>query len=67
MVNNQERALYCKNRLQKFFDMIHKLSGENGVIRMSEFLYTRKDQEAVYKCLEKGYKFPEITSWIKSF
>ncbi len=49
------------------FDLLHKLSGPNGIIRMSEFfLYTKKDQDAVYKCLEKGYKFPEITSWIRA-
>lgn len=63
----QSREPYTVKQITEIFDMIHKLSGENGVIRMSEFfLYTRKDQEAVYKCLEKGYKFPEITSWIRA-
>ena len=28
--------------------------------------YFSKDQEAVDKCLEKGYEFPEITSWIRA-
>ena len=26
----------------------------------------KKDRAAVYKCMEKGYKFPEITSWIRA-
>ena len=30
------------------------------------FLYSKKDRDAVYKCMEKGYKFPEITSWIRA-
>lgn len=60
----QSREPYTVEQMTKLFDMIHRLSGPNGVIRMSEFfLYTKKDQEAVYKCLEKGYRFPEITSW----
>ena len=63
----QSREPYTVEQMTKLFDMIHRLSGPNGVIRMSEFfLYTKKDQEAVYKCLEKGYRFPEITSWIRA-
>ena len=30
------------------------------------FLYSKKDRDAVYKCLEQGYEFPEITSWIRA-
>lgn len=26
----------------------------------------KKDRDAVYKCLEQGYEFPEITSWIRA-
>lgn len=49
------------------FDLIHRLSGPKGIVKMSEFfLYTKKDRDAVYKCLEKGYEFPEITSWIRA-
>ena len=43
------------------------ISGPNGLIRQSEFfLYSKKDRDAVYKCLEKGYRFPEVTSWIRA-
>ncbi len=63
----QSREPYTVKQITDIFDMLHRLSGKNGVIRMSEFfLYTRKDQEAVDKCLEKGYEFPEITSWIRA-
>lgn len=49
------------------FKMLNKLSGPNGVIRQSEFfLYSDKDKKAVEKCMELGYKFPEITSWIRA-
>lgn len=63
----QSREPYTVEQMTHLFDLLHKLSGPNGVIRMSEFfLYTKKDRDAVYKCLEKGYKFPEITSWIRA-
>lgn len=63
----QSRQPYTVEQMTHIFDLIHKLSGPKGIVRMSEFfLYTKKDQEAVYKCLEKGYEFPEITSWIRA-
>ncbi len=49
------------------FDMLHTLSGPNGMIRQTEFfLYTEKDRKAIEKCLERGYKYPEITGWIRA-
>lgn len=63
----QSRQPYTVEQMTHLFDLIHRLSGPKGIIRMSEFfLYTKKDQDAVYKCLEKGYEFPEITSWIRA-
>ena len=47
--------------------MLHKLGGDKGIIRQSEFfLYSEKDRKAVEKCRELGYEFPEITSWIRA-
>ncbi len=54
-------------QIEDLFSFLHRLSGPNGVIRQSEFfLYTEKDKEAVAKCLEKGYRYPEITGWIRA-
>ena len=37
------------------------------MIRQSEFfLYSEKDKEAVRKCLERNYRYPEITGWIRA-
>ena len=58
---------YTTEQMVRIFDYLHRLSGPKGVIRQSEFfLYTKKDRDAVYRCLERGYKFPEITSWIRA-
>jgi isopropylmalate/homocitrate/citramalate synthase len=44
---------------------MHRLDGGSGIIRNSEFfLYSRKDREAVEKCRELGFDFPQVTSWI---
>jgi isopropylmalate/homocitrate/citramalate synthase len=55
------------NQIVQLYKLLHKLGGPNGIIRQSEFfLYTDKDKEAVRKCLELGYDFPEVTSWIRA-
>ena len=49
------------------FDFMHRLGGPDGLIRNSEFfLYSQRDREAVTKCLERGYKYPEVTGWIRA-
>lgn len=63
----QSREPYTVEQISHIYDLLHRLSGEKGIVRQSEFfVYSKKDQEAIYKCLEKGYKFPEITSWIRA-
>ena len=63
----QSRAPYTAEQIVKIYDYLHRLGGSNGKIRQSEFfLYSKKDRDAVYKCLERGYQFPEVTSWIRA-
>ena len=63
----QSRAPYHVQQIVTLFDSLHRLGGPNGVIRQTEFfLYSDKDKEAVHKCFERGYKFPEVTSWIRA-
>lgn len=63
----QSRAPYTTEQIVTIYDYLHQLGGPKGIIRASEFfLYTKKDRDAVYKCLERGYKFPEVTSWIRA-
>lgn len=63
----QSRAPYSTEQIVTIYDYLHKLGGPNGIIRASEFfLYSKKDRDAVYKCMERGYEFPEVTSWIRA-
>jgi len=63
----QARPPYSVNQILELFDLLSRLSGPRGVIRQTEFfLYNNKDREAVTKCLERGYRYPEITGWIRA-
>ncbi|MEE9200955.1 MAG: 2-isopropylmalate synthase [Candidatus Brocadiales bacterium] len=63
----QARPPFTVKQIVDLYEMLHHLGGKNGLIRQCEFfLYTDKDKEAVIKCLEKGYKYPEITGWIRA-
>ncbi|MGB8452309.1 MAG: 2-isopropylmalate synthase [Anaerocolumna sp.] len=63
----QSRAPYTTQQIVTIYDYLHRLGGPNGIIRQSEFfLYSKKDRDAVYKCMERGYQFPEVTSWIRA-
>jgi isopropylmalate/homocitrate/citramalate synthase len=63
----QARPPYTVRQIVEIFDMLHKLSGPKGIIRQSEFfLYSAKDREAVERCRERGYLYPEITGWIRA-
>ncbi len=58
---------FTVEQIVHLFDLMHKLGGKKGIIRQSEFfLYSEKDREAVRKCMELGYEFPEVTSWIRA-
>jgi len=63
----QARPPYTAVQIVDLFKMLHRLGGPRGVIRQSEFfLYSKLDREAVGKCLELGYAFPEVTGWIRA-
>ncbi|MCL2546082.1 MAG: 2-isopropylmalate synthase [Oscillospiraceae bacterium] len=63
----QSRAPYTVEEIVHLFGLLHKLDNGQGVIAQSEFfLYSKKDREAVEKCRELGYEFPEVTSWIRA-
>lgn len=63
----QSRAPYSVEQITRLFEMLHRLGGPKGMIRQSEFfLYTKKDREAVERCREFGFEFPQVTGWIRA-
>lgn len=63
----QARSPYTVEEICDLFTLLHKLDNGSGIIRQTEFfLYSPKDKEAVLKCQELGYDFPQITAWIRA-
>ena len=58
---------YTVDQIVNIYKLLSKLGGPYGIIRQTEFfIYSKKDREAVEKCMELDLKFPEITSWIRA-
>ncbi|MFH1718215.1 MAG: 2-isopropylmalate synthase [Planctomycetota bacterium] len=63
----QARPPYKPEQVLKVYDLLHEIDGGTGLIRQCEFfLYSERDRQAVELCKERGYKFPEITGWIRA-
>jgi len=63
----QAMTSMSSEQMIKIYDLLHELDNGSGIIRQTEFfLYSQKDRTAAEKCMEKGYRFPEITSWIRA-
>lgn len=63
----QSRPPYTPEQILKIYDLLHEIDGGTGLIRQCEFfLYSKRDRKAVEMCKERGYKFPQITGWIRA-
>ncbi len=58
---------YTVDQIVNIYKLLSKLGGPYGIIRQTEFfIYSKKDRQAIEKCMELDLKFPEITSWIRA-
>ncbi|MBE6942040.1 MAG: 2-isopropylmalate synthase [Ruminococcaceae bacterium] len=58
---------YSVDQIVHIYKLLSKLGGPFGIIRQSEFfIYSKKDREAVEKCMALDLRFPEITTWIRA-
>ncbi len=58
---------YSVDQIVNIYKLLSKLGGPFGIIRQTEFfVYSKKDRQAIEKCMELDLKFPEITSWIRA-
>ena len=63
----QARPPFTIEQTSKLFDLLYRLSGPNGIIRQSEFfVYSERDREALREVQNKGYRYPEVTGWIRA-
>ena len=58
---------YTVSQIVELYKLMARLGGPYGVIRQTEFfVYSEKDREAIRQCMDLGYRFPEITTWIRA-
>jgi len=58
---------YTVDQIVSIYKLLNKLGGPFGIIRQTEFfIYSKKDREALEKCMSLDLRFPEITSWIRA-
>ena len=58
---------YSVDQIVNIYKLLSKLGGPYGIIRQTEFfVYSKKDREALEKCMSLNLRFPEITSWIRA-
>ena len=58
---------YSVQQIVDLYKLMSKLGGPYGIIRQTEmFVYSKKDREAIERCKELGFRFPEITTWIRA-
>ena len=63
----QSRAPYTVEQIVRLYDYMHRLGGPKGLVRQCEFfLYSERDKQAVRRCQERGYQYPEVTGWIRA-
>ena len=58
---------YSVDQIVKIYKLLNRLGGPYGIIRQTEFfIYSKRDREALEKCMALNLPFPEITSWIRA-
>ena len=63
----QSMPPYTVKQCVDIYKLLRRLGGDLGLIRQAEFfLYTKKDQEAVSQILSLGYRYPEVTGWVRA-
>jgi isopropylmalate/homocitrate/citramalate synthase len=63
----QSMPPYTVKQVVDLYQMLHRLGGSAGLIRQAEFfLYTKKDKQAIEKVMSLGYRYPEVTGWVRA-
>jgi len=63
----QARPPYTVKQIVDLYELMSRLSGPEGVVRLTEFfVYSQKDREAVTACRDLGLDYPRVTGWIRA-
>jgi len=60
-------ALFPVDARLAYYDLLHELDNGTGVIEQIEvFIYQKRDAWALEKLLDRGYQFPQVTTWTRA-
>ncbi|MCX6022938.1 MAG: 2-isopropylmalate synthase [Chloroflexi bacterium] len=60
-------ALFPPQARVDYIDLLHELDNGHGVIEQCEmFIYQKRDIWCLEQLLERGYEFPQITTWTRA-
>ena len=60
-------ALFPNEARLRYFDLLHDLDNGTGRIEQIEvFIYQKRDIWCLEKLLERGYDFPQVTTWTRA-
>ena len=60
-------ALFPPEAKLRYFDLLHELDNKTGCVEKVEvFIYQKRDRWVLEKLLERGYKFPQVTTWTRA-
>jgi isopropylmalate/homocitrate/citramalate synthase len=63
----QAMSPFSPEQIVDLYKLMHRLGGEHGRVRVSEFfVYEEHHRKAVEDCLALGYRYPEVTAWIRA-
>jgi isopropylmalate/homocitrate/citramalate synthase len=59
--------LFPQEAKLRFYDLLHQLDNGSGTIGTVEvFIYQERDQHILHKLLDRGYEFPQVTTWTRA-
>ncbi|MDP2744144.1 MAG: 2-isopropylmalate synthase [Dehalococcoidia bacterium] len=60
-------ALFPNKAKLRYYDLLHQLDNGTGRIAAIEvFIYQRRDVWVLEKLLERGYDYPQVTTWVRA-
>jgi isopropylmalate/homocitrate/citramalate synthase len=60
-------ALFPFEAKLRYVDLLHRLDNGTGRIEQIEvFIYQQRDRRLLSQLLERGYRYPEITTWTRA-
>lgn len=62
----QSMESFTPKQIEDIYQYLHEMDNGNGIIKQTEFfVYSERDREAIQRCQDLNFDFPQITTWIR--